>query len=76
MLKMSIEAPFSEQTALFLDVDGGLLDLAASPKAVVVPRGPVECIADTERALCGALALVSGHISGSRSTVFAAAPAS
>jgi trehalose 6-phosphate phosphatase len=61
MLKMSIEPPFSDRTALFLDVDGTLLDLAASPKAVVVPRGLVECIADTERALCGALALVSGR---------------
>jgi trehalose 6-phosphate phosphatase len=49
------------RTALFLDVDGTLLDLAASPTAVVVPRGLVECIADIERALGGALALVSGR---------------
>jgi trehalose 6-phosphate phosphatase len=61
MLKLSIEAPMSDRTALFLDVDGTLLDLAASPRAVVVPPGLVESIADIERALGGALALVSGR---------------
>ena len=61
MLKVSIDAPPLDRTALFLDVDGTLLDLAASPTAVVVPRGLVECIADIERALGGALALVSGR---------------
>ena len=49
MLKVSIDAPLPDRTALFLDVDGTLLDLAASPTAVVVPRGLVECIADIER---------------------------
>ena len=61
MLKVSVDAPLPDRTALFLDVDGTLLDLAASPRAVVVPRGLVECIADVERALGGALALVSGR---------------
>ena len=61
MLKVSIDASLPDRTALFLDVDGTLLDLAASPTAVVVPRGLVECIADIERALGGALALVSGR---------------
>ena len=37
------------------------LDLAAEPTAVVVPCGLVKCIADIERALGGALALVSGR---------------
>ena len=60
MLKVSIDAPQRDRTALFLDVDGTLLDLAASPTAVVVPRGLVECIASIELALGGALALFSG----------------
>jgi trehalose 6-phosphate phosphatase len=61
MLKVSINAAQPDQTALFLDVDGTLLDLAASPTAVVVPRGLIECIANIERALGGALALISGR---------------
>ncbi len=61
MLKASIDALQHDRTALFLDVDGTLLDLAAAPTAVVVPRGLVECIASIERALGGALALVSGR---------------
>ena len=61
MLKAIIDAPLPDRTALFLDVDGTLLDFAASPTAVVVPHGLVECIADIERALGGALALVSGR---------------
>jgi trehalose 6-phosphate phosphatase len=64
MLKMSIDAPQPDRTALFLDVDGTLLDLADSPTAVVVPRGLVECIASIERALGGALALISGRTLG------------
>ncbi len=61
MLKASIDALQPDRTALFLDVDGTLLDLAALPTAVIVPRGLVECIAAVERALGGALALVSGR---------------
>ncbi len=60
MLKVGMDAPLPDRTALFLDVDGTLLDLAASPTAVVVPRGLVECIASIELALGGALALFSG----------------
>ncbi len=61
MLNAGIDALQPDRTALFLDVDGTLLDLAASPAAVVVPHGLVECIADIERALGGALALISGR---------------
>ena len=60
-MKASIDAPPPDRTALFLDVDGTLLDLAASPAAVVVPDGLVERIAGVEQALGGALALVSGR---------------
>ena len=47
--------------ALFLDVDGTLLDIAESPTAVCVPRelsAALECL---HRRLGGALALVSGR---------------
>jgi trehalose 6-phosphate phosphatase len=47
--------------ALFLDVDGTLLDLAARPTDVVTPAGLVATLATTERRLEGALALVSGR---------------
>jgi trehalose 6-phosphate phosphatase len=47
--------------ALFLDVDGTLLDLAARPDEVVTPAGLVTTLARAERKLAGALALVSGR---------------
>jgi trehalose 6-phosphate phosphatase len=49
------------EIGLFLDVDGTLLDLAASPEAVEVPRGLLAALAAAERRLDGALALVSGR---------------
>ena len=49
------------QLALFLDVDGTLLDLAARPEDVVTPPGLVATLAGAERKLAGALALVSGR---------------
>ena len=50
-------APF----ALFLDVDGTLLDLAARPDDVVTPAGLITTLARVERKIDGALALVSGR---------------
>ncbi len=47
--------------ALFLDVDGTLIDLAASPDAVYVPPQLVEDLGRLHEALDGALALVSGR---------------
>src|ERR1700734_3119070 len=47
--------------ALFLDVDGTLLDLAARPDDVVTPAGLVTTLAGAERKLAGALALISGR---------------
>lgn len=47
--------------ALFLDVDGSLLDFASRPDAVEVPEGLVPALAQLSRALDGAVALVSGR---------------
>ena len=47
--------------ALFLDVDGTLLDLAARPDDVVTPAGSDYDAARAERKLAGALALISGR---------------
>ena len=47
--------------ALFLDVDGTLLDFAQRPDAVVTPPGLVPSLAAAERRLGGAVALVSGR---------------
>jgi trehalose 6-phosphate phosphatase len=46
---------------LFLDVDGTLLELAASPGAVVVEPGLLPLLARLRGAAAGALALVSGR---------------
>jgi trehalose 6-phosphate phosphatase len=47
--------------ALFLDVDGTLLDLAERPDEVVTPAVLVATLARAERKLDGALALISGR---------------
>lgn len=47
--------------ALFLDIDGTLLDIAASPEAVVVPDGLTDLLRGLRRATGGALALVTGR---------------
>lgn len=50
-----------EDWALFLDVDGTLLDIAARPEAVVVPPELIATLARLSRALDGAVALISGR---------------
>lgn len=51
----------ADDWALFLDVDGCLLDLAAAPDAVTVPAALPAALATLARRLQGALALVSGR---------------
>jgi trehalose 6-phosphate phosphatase len=51
----------SRQGALFLDVDGTLLDIAPHPAQVCVPPGLISVLATLAQALGGALALVSGR---------------
>jgi len=47
--------------ALFLDVDGTILAIAATPAAVRVPGRAIAAIASAHEGLAGALALVSGR---------------
>jgi trehalose 6-phosphate phosphatase len=49
------------QTALFLDFDGTLVEIAAQPEAVVVPPLLTSLLAGLYQQLGGALALVSGR---------------
>ncbi|HEY3699139.1 MAG TPA: trehalose-phosphatase [Spongiibacteraceae bacterium] len=49
------------QWALFLDVDGTLLEFAPTPDAVIVPEGLVDLLTRLRTRLNGALALVSGR---------------
>ena len=57
-------------SALFLDVDGCLLDIAPTPDSVVVPDGLVATLAALSQRLDGALALVSGRSLGVIDTLF------
>lgn len=51
----------SNNWALFLDIDGTLLDLASTPDAVVVPPGLLQVLENVSEALAGAAAFVSGR---------------
>ena len=48
--------------ALFLDVDGTLLDLAATPKSVRVPEGLIGVLQRLSLAFDGALAIITGRL--------------
>ncbi len=53
--------PMLENCALLLDIDGTLLDLAATPSDVKVPRGLDKTLSELHARTDGALALVSGR---------------
>lgn len=53
--------PADGRIALFLDIDGTLLEVAPTPEAVIVPPGLVATLDRLERSLDGALALVTGR---------------
>jgi trehalose 6-phosphate phosphatase len=57
--------------ALFLDVDGTLLDLAPRPDAVEVPVALISALVSTADRLDGALALISGRRIGDLDRLFA-----
>ena len=48
-------------TALFLDVDGTLLEIVDDPASVIADAALIESLRNAERRLTGALALVSGR---------------
>src|SRR5260370_942732 len=52
---------FDRTSALFLDFDGTLVEIAATAEQVVVPPGLPDLLAQLYRQLGGALALVSGR---------------
>jgi len=58
----AIDLPFARSHwALFLDVDGTLIDLAATPEAVKAPPSLAPILAAAREGLGGALAIVSGR---------------
>ena len=62
MLDLPLIPDFHERSwALFLDVDGTLLELAEHPDKVVVPEGLVSLLERLKKSLSGALALISGR---------------
>ncbi|MDP3896782.1 MAG: trehalose-phosphatase, partial [Mesorhizobium sp.] len=56
-------------SALFLDVDGTLLDIAPTPDAIVVPDALAYLLHGLSRATGGALALVTGRSIGYLDTI-------
>lgn len=63
--------PVSANTALFLDIDGTLLDLARTPDRVKVPGDLRQALEHLWRDLHGALAFVSGRSLESIDSLFA-----
>jgi trehalose 6-phosphate phosphatase len=63
--------PVSGNTALFLDIDGTLLDLARTPDRVKVPRELLRSLERLSHQLSGALAFVSGRSLASIDHLFA-----
>jgi trehalose 6-phosphate phosphatase len=62
MKRASFRLPKPESGwALFLDVDGTIIDLAATPDAVTVPPSLVPILSAARKSLDGALAIVSGR---------------
>lgn len=57
--------------ALFLDIDGTLLDLAAAPTEVVIPVWMPGALANLSKRLDGALALVTGRALDNADELFA-----
>jgi trehalose 6-phosphate phosphatase len=59
--RVNVAALGDAPLALFLDVDGTLLDIAERPDDVVTPSDLVPILAEAERKLAGAFALISGR---------------
>ncbi|MAF49918.1 MAG: trehalose-phosphatase [Rhodospirillaceae bacterium] len=61
VLVSMLPQPDATGSALFLDVDGTLLELAATPDQVMVPASLLNHLGEAHTRLAGALALVSGR---------------
>src|SRR5579864_2878978 len=66
-----IEVPDVREIALLLDIDGTLLDLAPTPREVVVPDGLTGTLKALLTRSSGALALVSGRSLSDIDRIFA-----
>lgn len=60
-MSKALRPEWRDDGALFLDVDGTLLEIAATPTAVRVPERVIHVLAAVQRRLQGAVALVSGR---------------
>src|SRR5262249_16661877 len=63
--------PHLSETAVLLDIDGTLLDLAPTPREVWVPPGLAKTLNRLHRRTGGALALVSGRSLNDIDLIFA-----
>jgi trehalose 6-phosphate phosphatase len=60
-LPLQLLAGDPHRFALYLDVDGTLLDIAITPDQVLVPEGLVELLVRLSKGLDGALAVITGR---------------
>lgn len=58
---MTLPPALNPRSALFLDIDGTLIDLAATPDAVIVPPHLPKLLRKIQTKLGGALAILSGR---------------
>ncbi|MBL0421150.1 trehalose-phosphatase [Ramlibacter sp. AW1] len=58
---MNLLEQLGQDSALFLDFDGTLVDIAPTPDAVVVPPGLIDALGELHERLGGALAVISGR---------------
>ncbi|MGE0257939.1 MAG: trehalose-phosphatase [Alphaproteobacteria bacterium] len=58
---MTLAPPLDPHSALFLDLDGTLLEIAPRPELVAAPEGLAELLARVARQRGGALAVISGR---------------
>ena len=65
-------SPLDENCALFLDIDGTLLEFAPTPDGVVVDRELADLLKALGRALDGAVALITGRTLANVDKLFAA----
>ncbi len=61
MAQLYPEPPFERHGALFLDVDGTLIDFAQTPSSVCLTDGLLNTVATLHNSIGGALALISGR---------------